>query len=198
MKGRRVCSKDGGKSPRGIASPSFKHGRYSRFVPRSLAPAMKAALNDVDLLSLTQDIATTEAMLDDLMRKLTERDPSSTFAKIRTLWNRLWVAVRSEDAALTQRIRSDMNELIVEGSEQALMVGRYIDLSELKVKQVDMEVRRREKMQSLVPAESVARDYRALALAVKSKVKDPEVVREIALEFERILGMDHLSGVESS
>ena len=28
--GRQVCAYHGGKSPRGLASPHWKHGRYSR------------------------------------------------------------------------------------------------------------------------------------------------------------------------
>ena len=46
MRGMEVCYHHGGKSLKGIASPSFEHGRYSRYMPKELAPVFKAVIED--------------------------------------------------------------------------------------------------------------------------------------------------------
>jgi len=56
-KGHVVCSMHGGKSPRGVDSPSFKTGRHSRYLPDRLTEKYCEALADEELLRLDDEIA---------------------------------------------------------------------------------------------------------------------------------------------
>jgi hypothetical protein len=67
MKGRTRCDRHGGKSLAGAASPTFKHGRYSKHLPTNLIPSFQAALEDPDLLSLRSEIALTQCRIDQVI-----------------------------------------------------------------------------------------------------------------------------------
>ena len=72
MKGRTVCLAHGGRTPRGVASPNFKTGRYSRSLPGHLVADYERAINDPTLLSLRDDIALNETMITTLLQQLDE------------------------------------------------------------------------------------------------------------------------------
>ena len=194
MQGKRVCSKDGGKSLQGIAHPNFKTGRYTRSIPQKLLPAFERAINDPDLLALNQDIATVEAMIDDTLRTLETGDLAALFGEVRTLWSRLWPAVQREDREAVTRIRDRLGDLILLGASEALAVAKFLELTEQKRRLTESESRRREKMQEYLRAEDAAISYKALAMAVRNNVKDRDVLSSIADEFARIAGLAAIPG----
>jgi len=66
MHGKAVCYMHGGNSPAGIASPSFKHGRYSKVLPVRLAERYAEAKADPELTNLEDEIAVTVVRLCEL------------------------------------------------------------------------------------------------------------------------------------
>lgn len=62
------CRVHGGKTPKGPASPNWKHGRYAK-MPADLLDDYEEALNDTALLSLAREVAIIEAMMADVLRK---------------------------------------------------------------------------------------------------------------------------------
>lgn len=196
LAGKRVCKFDGGKSPSGLAHYNFKNGDHSRYMPKNLAEAYTRALDDPDLLSLNTDIATVEALIDQSMRELESGDVASLFGQVGQLWTRLWPAVSREDREAVGRIREQLDGLIREGASKSVALAKLLDLTEQKRKLSETEAKRREKMEELVEAERVARDYRALVLAVKAVVDEPDKLLRIQTEFGRIIGIDHLQRAE--
>jgi hypothetical protein len=67
MKGRNVCMFHGGKTKKGINHPNFKQGRYSKSSPDRLYEPYNASLSDKQRHDLRDEIALSEAMLDDLV-----------------------------------------------------------------------------------------------------------------------------------
>lgn len=47
MTDRTVCQMHGGKTPRGVSFPHFRHGRYSKLLASRPSPAVTTNLNDV-------------------------------------------------------------------------------------------------------------------------------------------------------
>ena len=72
--GREVCRLHGGATPRGIDSPHFKHGRYSKAMPDRLIEKYETARNDPDLITMRDDIALIDARIMDQL-ELAEADP---------------------------------------------------------------------------------------------------------------------------
>jgi hypothetical protein len=64
------CKNHGGKSPAGIASPSFKQGKYSQVLPRRMREAYERAAADPNLLTLTHELGVVEARILDLLGRV--------------------------------------------------------------------------------------------------------------------------------
>src|SRR3954469_9482211 len=67
VNGKRVCTVHGGLTPSGHASPHFKSGRYSRYLPSRLSERYHEAQADQRLLELREEIALIDARLCDLL-----------------------------------------------------------------------------------------------------------------------------------
>lgn len=197
-KGKRVCKDDGGKSRGGIASASFKHGKYSRYMPKALAPVFEAVMKDPDLLALNTDIASHEARIDQLFQSIEGGNPGKLWAEALKEWMGLWEATAREDAKDIMKHRNRLDSLLREGSGDVETWGLILETSEQKRKLIDTETKRREKMREYVRAEEAAYYYRALALAVKANIDDTSTLSAIADEFAKIVGMaGYLSRAEA-
>lgn len=73
LKGRTRCKFHGGKSPRGPAHPSYKHGRRSK-VTGPLLEALARAEDDEKLLDLRAGVALFDLRLEEISRRLEEAD----------------------------------------------------------------------------------------------------------------------------
>jgi len=65
--GRTRCKMHGGGSPIGSAHPSYRTGRYSRYLPFGLAEKFEQALEDPDWLSLEKEIRLIDATLAEVL-----------------------------------------------------------------------------------------------------------------------------------
>jgi hypothetical protein len=66
--GRTKCRLHGGATPVGADSPHFRHGRRSKYLPTRLLESYHAALNDPNLVSLREDLATADTRILELLR----------------------------------------------------------------------------------------------------------------------------------
>lgn len=70
MEGMNVCYWHGGMTPKGIASPHYKHGNRSKYMPERLAARYEEAIADPDLGSLKRNIALNEAIVREKLELL--------------------------------------------------------------------------------------------------------------------------------
>lgn len=91
MVGRQVCLAHGGRSPRGVASPHFRSGRYSKALPDRLAGRYEEALHDARLIELRDDIALADARIVELLQKL---NPDSPKRGDKSTWRQIMKLVR--------------------------------------------------------------------------------------------------------
>ena len=69
-KGRTRCRFHGGATLRGIASPTFKHGRYSKVLPRGLRKRFEEAGRDTFLFSNKPELKLLDVKLSELVADL--------------------------------------------------------------------------------------------------------------------------------
>lgn len=67
----------GGSSLGGPDSPTWKHGRFSKYKPDHLAEKAATARADPELMDLTRLIADAQAVLDDYMERMRNRHPTA-------------------------------------------------------------------------------------------------------------------------
>jgi hypothetical protein len=69
------CYRHGGPSPKGAASPHFKHGKHSRYYPRGLQRLIEQAAADPDLLRLHKEAAELDGMKGAAFRAMEKPAP---------------------------------------------------------------------------------------------------------------------------
>lgn len=192
------CDLHGNKSPKGIASPHYIHGRYSRYQPERLMPAARRALEDPDLISLDRDLVDVEARIDELKHRLDEAgDPGEMWPRLQGLWAAFWQALGRNDRTAMDRARGEIDGILRQGSHESSTWAELLELYDARRKLVIAESRRRKDERTTMSAEQAARKHMALALAVKKHVKDPEVLSAIAEEFIRLDGAFALPGAQA-
>ncbi len=98
--GGDVCRLHGGASPKGAAHPSWRHGRYSRYVPRKLATTFARALVDPDLLALDKDLALLEVRIDGLLHAV----GGGASAETADAWEHIEAALELRGKLVTREI----------------------------------------------------------------------------------------------
>jgi hypothetical protein len=83
VRGRTRCRVHGGKTLVGSASPTYRTGRYSKYVPERLRERYEAAEDDAELLSLRGEIALTDARLLDLLARVNTGESGQLWAELR-------------------------------------------------------------------------------------------------------------------
>lgn len=82
--GAKRCKFHGGKSLGGIASPTYVHGRRSKFIPQRLHARYHEALEDKELVSLRDDIALVEARLADVLLRVDTGESGSAWLGVQS------------------------------------------------------------------------------------------------------------------
>lgn len=98
VNGTTKCHYHGGKSLRGAASPTFKHGQRSKHMPTQIAARYEASRNDPELGDLMSNIALREAFIRERLEVL-ERggDMVSVVDNLRENYKALYTAYHAVD-----------------------------------------------------------------------------------------------------
>lgn len=178
--GHPRCPLHGGHAPNGPNNGSFKHGRYSTYVPRDLAHDYAQAIQDPELVSLRRQIAIMEAREAELLRAVQESIGGAEAWKLVARYSdHLAHACVDGDMEQILRISQDLEELV------ELEQGRRSSWNELervqehgrKMKVAESQIRKDREM-SLDKGRALA-----LILWVVQLLKDSgaheEVLREV-------------------
>lgn len=98
------CRMHGGATPRGVASPHFRHGRYSKALPVRLAAVYAQARTDDDLLAVRDEAALLQVRIGELLTRLAADDVQDDA--------RIWREVRTTIDALRKASASERKRLV--------------------------------------------------------------------------------------
>lgn len=164
------CRMHGGNAKRGIASGTFKTGRFSKYLPGGYREAYEAAVNDPELLNMSDGLAVLYARFHELMRGLGNDVPGR---KLGAEWRRFRNAQTRRDgpAMIASAARLDA---LIEGA--AGRSAQWADIQQVLSQIAALtaqEQKRRVEMQGLMKVEKVADFARELLMIVRSEVADP-------------------------
>lgn len=91
------CRLHGGATPRGIASASWKHGRYSKVMPKRLMERYAAALNDPELGSVRDEMAATTARIGELFERLDYGETHALIERLESIHDAMVIALIDDD-----------------------------------------------------------------------------------------------------
>ena len=188
--GKTVCHIHGGKTPSGITAPQTIHGRYSKYLPARLAGKYLEAQNDPELLNLSGEIGLVEARIAELLEGVDRDAAGRVWAKIRTAFSDLELAIKSQDGAGTIANMTELDKLTRIGNRDYYAWEEITRLIEQRRKLVDSERKRRVDMQNMITADRAMLLVSAIVGVVRDNVSDRKVLTRISNEIGKLIAHD--------
>jgi len=177
VKGKTKCRVHGGMSRSGVASATFKTGRFSKHLPTRMQAEYEATMKDPDYLNLRKMVATTDARLGDLIKRVDTGESSR-------IWNELVKTKRELQFAVDKDKRKQLLDylfsLIDRGNADYAAwhdVGVQI---EQRRKLVGQETTRLEKMHNVYTAEQGLLMIGQILKVIKDNIDDRELLAKIS------------------
>ena len=186
-KGRTRCRLHGGASPRGLASPHTKHGRFSRDLPARMLDMYEAALADEDLIALREDIALVTARELDLLRRVDSGESGTAWKEAGAVLRDHGRAVRAGDDAKAEAALDRLREIIDGGATDAAAWRELLTTIEQRRRLAETERRRLVDLDQLISHERALLFATALLDAVRRTVTDRDALATISADFATIV-----------
>lgn len=170
----------GGATPKGLASPHTKTGRWSRDLPTRLAAKYEEALKDARLLELRDELAVIDARLSELLAGLETGEAGA-------IWAALKRARRDfEDPEKRSAALAEILELIDRGAEEWQRWEDVFRTIERRARIAESERRRLVEMRQMITSEQAMLLLTAVVNTVQRHVKDPNALRAISADLDRL------------
>lgn len=180
------CRLHGGKTPKGIASPHFKDGRWSEHMPAPFQENYQRARGDKDNLQFNDDIALIDAMILANLPKLETRESGAAWKAIKKSVTDLRKSFADEDYG---RVLVTVDEMVEIVNEQMLFYATEEEIKsslEQRRKLAESEQKRRINMQQFVDSQDAMAMVTALLQSVKENVTDASTLTAIQSTFTRL------------
>jgi len=194
--GKTVCAFHGGRSLIGINSPTFKHGRYSKHLPKDLIPSYRRARQDGELLSLHDDIALVNSRVEQLLDNLHDTDSPARQLRLQAAFADLSLALRSGSVDAARVAMTILGDEIATGATIAEAWDAVFVALDNRRRLVESERRRQVEMSQLVSVEQALALIVAITDVVRSHVDDPKILSAISAGVARLVGADGDAPVE--
>ncbi len=190
MHGMRVCRVHGGMTPRGLASPHYKTGRYSRSLPARLASRYEAARQDGDLLALREDVALLDARLEDLLARVDTGESGALWQRLMTARMELLEAQRTKDHLGQLAALRDILDLISQGHTDYRAWGEMASVLEQRRRLVESERRRLTETHQMITADKAMLLIGAIVGVIKEHVSERDTLSAISRGIEQLMTID--------
>ena len=170
------CRFHGGKTPKNVQSPHFqgKGQRYADVLPDSLANIYRGALNDPDLLSLTEEVALVQTRLHQLLGRIDAQESSGRWKKAQQAHKELMQASARKDDVGWRMAMDDLSHILRDGSHDYLVwEDIHKTLRQLQTLS-GQEQKRRLEMNALISADQAVAFAAEVLYAVKENVSNPD------------------------
>jgi hypothetical protein len=188
------CRMHGGGASIGIADPSFKHGRYSRYLPADMTRLYAEALSNPELLEMLDHIALLEARIQHILADNAAGDPVPNWQEVKDLFNSLEAVVSTGDKELITGAFENARKAIAAGISWDRTWGQVSDTMEQLRKMTDTEVKRKKELNQMVPIERIMILMSAVGMAVKRNVTNADEVQKVHAELALLIGSNATPG----
>jgi hypothetical protein len=187
VRGRRVCRVHGGMSPApGPGHPAYKHGRYSKVVPREIAGLYHSGLADPNILEMTDELAILGARTGQLMER-------ARLGESEVRWTAVQEAMRAVLSFDAQGDSENLSEAIAELSKVVFAKTDHegwrevLSVIDLRRKIASVERARLQAAQQTVTVSQLLGFAGAISGIINSRISDPVTRSEIADDIRRLL-----------
>ena len=172
------CYMHGGKSLKGLASPTYKGKGYSRYFPRKkLAEIYVRSYDDPELTRLRKDLALVETRLGELIQSLSSEQSGTLWKQLRK--KQLELKRSKPNSAKATKLLKEIGELIQRGSSDHFIWKEIGQQIELRRRLLDSETKRVLAAHQVMTAEEVKILIDAVATLIRDHVKDRQTLQKI-------------------
>jgi hypothetical protein len=183
------CRLHGGLTPVGIASPNFKHGRYSDFAPEKLLQGYARQVRDPELLQQRDEIALLDSMIFEALKRMSDADSPAAWLQLRRLWRSMQHANDAGDMSSAAAKMETIGELIRRGASDFDQREDVLYLIERKRRVIESQSKREVQERLTITYEEAALVFEQLAQVVRDAVRhDPAARAAIGRGWAAITG----------
>ena len=177
------CRLHGGKSAAGIASATFRNGRYSKYVPARLSDRFEVALKDETMLEQRREIALLEIRINDLLDLLGVTGPRDVFKQLTELWTafRHYANKQKKDKA-NEKIY-ELDTLIMGAHDESKLWQQVEQTVETRRRVVESERKRIIEAQEFVTLQQSLTLARALVESINKHIKNDRIKQLIQADI---------------
>lgn len=188
------CHKHGGKSLGGVASPTFKSGRWSKFIPARLSERYSEAKDDPRLLELAEDIALLDARVADVLGRVDTGESGAIWQALQKAVADFRKATKKEDkdAAILY-----IFHLIERGNDDYQAWQDVRGLLDQRRRLVESERKRLVESHQMISSERAMVLIAAIVDTVRRHVTDRGALAAISTDIGKILTVDGAAGADS-
>lgn len=184
--GSTKCHMHGGKSLGGMASPTFKTGRHSKFLPERLAGKYQEALADPRLLELRSEIALVDTRLAELLGHLDSGESADRWQAVHDAYADLQDATARADKDAFKQAMAAMGEALADGAADHDIWVEIVGLTEQRRKLVESERKRLVEMHQMITSERAMILLAAVTDTIRKHVQDRETLSLISHEIRQL------------
>jgi hypothetical protein len=177
---RNRCRLHGGRSPRGIASPHFKDGKYTIELGGELSRRYQQALGDEKLLELRDEIALLEARIAELLKRVDTGESGATWRLIRTTYNNLRKAASANDQQKFAEELNELGRLITKGHSDYTTWDDIFKSVTVKRKLAESERKHLVETKQMMTAEEAYATLSFVVSVIKEEVSDQQALARIS------------------
>ncbi len=150
-----VCMSHGAAAVKlGPSNHNWKHGRYSRVVPRNLKEKYEESVTDPDILVQRDSIALCDARIGELLEQI-EDSPAPAWKDARRVLDKVRTALRKQDSESMAEHLETLDEMIASATSVDRTWEKIFQAMKRRGDSVEQERRRLEAMKSYITAPQV-------------------------------------------
>lgn len=184
------CRMHGGKHPKGIASPHYKTGKYSRYLPARMTARYEEAVSDPALLELRGDIALTDARLADLLQRVDSGESGALWSRLMQARLDLLAYRRAGDTVKIAEALNTLLDLVGQGHADYRAWAEVGAVVEQRRRLVESERKRLVEMQQTLTVEKAMLLIGAIGGIIKAHVQDRHVLSAISNDIQALVSSD--------
>ena len=183
-----LCYMHGGPTPKGIAAPQFKTGRYSKYLPSRLAGRYEEAISDPELLALRDDIGLLDTRISGVVAALDTGESQESWSAMMALVSQLeteWQTLLDdgEPPETMERTVEAIGKTARQGLSQGYVWAEIRGLLKERAALVSGEQKRLVEMQQYVTATEAMGFVGAVMASVRRHVSDRRALSAISSDL---------------
>lgn len=188
--GKRVCTVHGGLSLGGAASPSFKTGAYSKYLPKRLLDTYQEGLSNPKLLELKDQISLIDTRIVEQLQKMDTGESGMTWQLLKEAFAELQQAIQDDDANKRNSSVAIIGRLIDVGNKDIEIWEAIYEGVEMRRKLAESERRAMLQAEQMLTLSEAMSMIGAILVGVKEHVKDRAALAAINAHVAKIVTID--------